>query len=345
VTGIQATTSALTWLGQAVNRTFVLPLVVFFPTSRCNSRCTSCAWWASSGDDDLTIEEIEAVAASLRGLHTKLVVFSGGEPLLRPDIFEVARLFRQTGVTLHLLTSGIGLGPRAAEVARWFERVIVSLDASTEDAYRRVRGVAALPAVEAGIAQLKAAAPGLPVTARATLHRANFRELPRLVTKARAMPLTAISFLAADVGSQAFGSRPPDTVRQLLLDRDEIREFRALIDRVTEERAEDFASGFIAESPGKLRRLAQYYAAMLGDEPFPPAACNAPWVSAVIEANGDVKPCFFHPAVGNVRRTPVSALVHRDLRAFRARLDVGANPVCERCVCSLNATWKRAPWN
>src|SRR6185503_14840229 len=121
--GSQATTAALTWLGQTVNRTFVLPLVVFFPTSRCNSRCLSCAWWTSSGDDDLTIDEIAEVAASLSVLRTKLVVFSGGEPLLRPDIFEVAQLFRRTGVALHLLTSGIGLKPRAGEVARWFERV------------------------------------------------------------------------------------------------------------------------------------------------------------------------------------------------------------------------------
>ena len=345
MTGSQATTTALAWLGQAINRTLVLPLVVFFPTSRCNSRCLSCAWWTSSGDDDLTIEEIEEVAASLGALGTKLVVFSGGEPLLRPDIFEVARLFRRTGVALHLLTSGIGLGPRAADVARWFERVFVSLDAGTEDAYRNVRGVAALSAVESGVAALRANAPRMPVTARATLHRANFRELPRIVAKARAMSLSGISFLAADAGSQAFGPRLPAAVRQLLLDRDEIREFRALIDALVVARAGDFSSGFIVESPDKLRRLAQYYAAMIGDEPFPPVACNAPWVSAVIEANGDVKPCFFHAPVGNVRRAPIPALVRRDLRAFRASLDVGVNPVCERCVCSLNATWRRAPWN
>jgi MoaA/NifB/PqqE/SkfB family radical SAM enzyme len=345
VLGTQTTTSALAWLGQAVNRTLVLPLVVFFPTSRCNSRCVSCAWWTSSGDDDLTIEEIEPLAASLRGLGTRLVVFSGGEPLLRSDVFDIAQLFRRTGVALHLLTSGIGLGPRAGDVARSFERVIVSLDAATEDRYEDIRGVAALAAVESGVARLRAIAPSLPITARATLHRANFRELPRIVAKARSMSLTAVSFLAADIGSQAFGPRPPAALRALLLDRDEVREFRALIDAVAVDRAVDFSRGFITESPDKLRRLAQFYAAMIGDEPFPPVACNAPWVSAVIEANGDVRPCFFHAPVGNVRRAPITALVHDDLRAFRARLDVSANSVCERCVCSLHATWRRAPWN
>jgi len=340
-----AMAAALWWLGHATNRTFVLPLVVFFPTSRCTSRCVSCAWWASDGSDDMTIDEIDMVAKSLVPLGTRLVVFSGGEPLLRPDVFEAARCFRDRGMALHLLTSGIGLTPRAADVVRWFDRVIISLDGSTESAYLAVRGVSALRALERGVARLRRLAPALPITARATLHRANFRELPLLIAKAHAMRLTAISFLAADVTSPAFGPRAPGAMQPLLLERQDVKEFRALIDAVTQTQAADFASGFIAESPGKLRRLAQYYAAMLGDEPFPPQACNAPWVSAVVESNGDVRPCFFHPPVGNVRRLSMATLVCRHLRAFRAGLDVDTNPVCRRCVCSLKVGWRHAPWN
>ena len=35
-------------LSEATNRTFVLPLVIFYPTSRCNSRCMSCDWWGAA---------------------------------------------------------------------------------------------------------------------------------------------------------------------------------------------------------------------------------------------------------------------------------------------------------
>ncbi len=106
----------------------------------------------------------------------------------------------------------------------------------------------------------------------------------------------------------------------------------------------DFASGFVAESPAKLRRLPQYYAALGGDGPFPPVACNAPWVSVVLEANGSVRPCFFHPPVGNIRRAPLADLVTRNLRTFRASLDMDSDPTCARCVCSLNAGWRNSPW-
>ena len=79
------------------NRTFVLPLLIFYPTSRCNSRCVSCDWWKQSGADDLTLDEIARLAAALPALGTRMVVFSGGEPLLRPEVFDAAQLFRERG--------------------------------------------------------------------------------------------------------------------------------------------------------------------------------------------------------------------------------------------------------
>ena len=73
-------------------------------------------------------------------------------------------------------------------------------------------------------------------------------------------------------------------------------------------------------------------------------ACNAPWVSVVVEANGAVRPCFFHEPVGNIREAPLASIVGANLRRFREALDVAANPVCVRCVCSLNTSWRSAPW-
>jgi len=340
-----AWTDALVRIGEMTNRTLVLPLVIFSPTSRCNSRCMSCDWWKRSGEDDLTIDEIDGVAQALADLGTRLVVFSGGEPLLRPEVFEAARLFRARGIALHLLTSGILLERFAERVARHFSKVHVSLDAADEALYERIRGVAALATIERGIARLRGIAPEITVTARATLHRENFRELPRLIDHAKRLRLDGISFLAADVSSpSAFGRRSASDAQPIALDRDEIREFESVIEQTIVSHQADFACGFVAERPEKLRRLPRHYAAVGGDEPFPAVSCNAPWVSVVIEANGSVRPCFFHDVIGNVRRTPLETIVTRDLAAFRRSLRVGANPVCERCVCSLKAGFRSAPW-
>src|SRR6187402_2457989 len=106
--------AVLVKMGEWTNRTIVLPVVVFFPTSRCNSRCLSCDWWKCSGDGDLTMQEIDEVAAALPALGTELVLFSGGEPLLRPEVFEAAAAFARRGIKLHLHTSGILLDRTAS---------------------------------------------------------------------------------------------------------------------------------------------------------------------------------------------------------------------------------------
>ncbi|MFN7984725.1 MAG: radical SAM protein [Vicinamibacterales bacterium] len=338
-------TTLLVTLNEWTNRTFVLPVAIFFPTHRCNSRCVSCDWWKANGEDELSLDEIAHLAASLAAAGTRLVLFSGGEPLLRPDVFEAAAHFSASGITLHLHTSGVLLERCATEVSRTFARVIVSLDACDEQEYRTIRGVSALKSIERGVARLRTLNPGVGVAARSTLHRLNFRQLPAIIEHARAMSLDSISFLPADTNSAAFGRTRASDASSLLLGRDEIAEFADIVEQTITERAADFESGFVAESPDKLRRLPQYYAAAAGLAPFPEVTCNAPYISVVIEANGDVRPCFFHTSLGSVRRSRLADIISRELPAFRDVLAVQSNPVCQRCVCSMRTSWKSAPWS
>lgn len=337
-------TLARTHAGAAVNRTWTLPIAVVCPTGRCNSRCISCSWWETTGDQEMSVQEFADVASALRAMGTRLVVFSGGEPLLRDDVWAIARAFRHRGIALHLLTSGLALKRDASKVIRYFARVIVSLDGATPEQYRAIRGVDGFAAVMAGVAELRSKSRSTRLTARATIHRANFRDLTGLVNAARTIGVEQISFLTADLGSTAFGPRRKDTLAALPLTSDEVREFRTVVERCIVECAADFRSGFIAESPERLRRLPQYYAAHLGEGAFPANRCNAPEVSVVIEADGDVRPCFFHEPVGNLRRDSLPQIVSRDLAAFRATWKPASDSICERCVCTLNLGWGPPPW-
>jgi MoaA/NifB/PqqE/SkfB family radical SAM enzyme len=293
---------------------------------------------------DLTLAEIAQLAETLPALGTRMILFSGGEPLLRPEVFDAAALFRARGISLHLHTSGVLLERAAGEVAAHFDRVIVSLDAATEALYAAIRGVNALNTVERGVARLRSLAPEIPVFARTTLHRQNFRELPAIVEHARAAGFDAISFLTADVSSKAFGRTGGPRAAGLALTAPEVAEFAAIVEETIAACGDDIDSGFISDSRDKLRRLPQYYAALLGGGGFPPVACNAPYMSVVIEADGAVRPCFFHEPVGNIRLAPLGSIVAENLPAFRESLDIGSNPVCVRCVCSKKTSWRSAPW-
>jgi MoaA/NifB/PqqE/SkfB family radical SAM enzyme len=96
------------------------------------------------------------------------------------------------------------------------------------------------------------------------------------------------------------------------------------------------SAGFVRESPAKLRRIAAHFRAHYGLEPPVAPRCNAPWVSAVVEHTGDVRPCFFHPSLGNTAQASLRDILNSPrARQFRASLDVASNPTCQRCVCSL----------
>ena len=72
------TTTLLVRIGEVTNRTLVLPLLIFYPTSRCNSRCISCDWWKHSGEDDLTLREIAKVADGIGPAISRIVTWPSG---------------------------------------------------------------------------------------------------------------------------------------------------------------------------------------------------------------------------------------------------------------------------
>ena len=134
------TTSVLVRIGEVTNRTLVLPMLVFYPTSRCSSRCLSCDWWKQTGEGDLTLDEIAEIAQTLLSLGTRLVAFSGGEPPLRPDVFRGAALFRAQGIDLHLQTSGIRRAPIEDILGRDLRSFRRSLDVQKNGVCRQCVG-------------------------------------------------------------------------------------------------------------------------------------------------------------------------------------------------------------
>lgn len=325
----------------ATHRIHALPVVVLMPHSRCNCRCVMCDIWKGNRDKkELGRDDLLPHLETLRRWRLRWVVLSGGEALMHSNLWRLCELLKgELGVKVTLLSTGLLLRRWASEVVRWCDDVIVSLDGS-RDVHDQIRNVPrAYDQLADGVAALRAVEARYPVSARSVLQRRNFRDLPRIVDATRELGLDRVSFLAADVASEAF-NRPDgwqeDRVADVALSRAEARAFEEVVERTIAEHGEAFRSGFIVESPDKLRSLAHYFQALNGDRDFPPVSCNAPWVSAVVEADGAVRPCFFHRELGNVHERPLAEILNSpDAVAFRRGLDVGKDPVCRKCVCTL----------
>jgi Fe-coproporphyrin III synthase len=323
-------------LNLAGDRLAALPLAIVYVTDRCNSRCITCDYW-QFGQTNLPVAVARRLAPELRALGTQVVLLSGGEPLLHPHWDEVANALREAGLRLWLLTAGLSLAKQAVRVSELCERVTVSLDGATPETYRAIRGVDGFEAVCKGIRAV--AARGRPVTLRCTIQRGNYRELPRLVRLARELGVEQVSFLAVDVSTHVAFARADDYQRTMALGQADLPALAEVLGDLEREFPAEFASGFIAEHPSKLRRLHQYFAALLGQASFPPVRCNAPRFSSVIGADGRLQPCYFidgatrlgDQALAEALNTPAFTGLRRDIRT-------GRRAECAKCVCSMYKT-------
>ena len=319
-----------------------LPVLILFPHSRCNCRCLMCDIWKASDRDEITVEEVTRWVGEWRALNVERVVLSGGEALLHRALWPLCDVLREAGIGITILSTGLLLARHAQELVRRCDDVVVSLD-GPPDIHDAVRNVPrAFERLAEGVQAVRAANPSVMITARCTVQRANHHALRDTVRTARDMGVDRISFLAADTSSSAFnrpGGWEPDRIGEVAVREEELEMLAAELDALERECHDDFASGFIAESPLKLhRRLLRHFSAHHGVGDFHPNQCNAPWVSAVIEADGTVKPCFFQPALGNLRSAPsLSAILNSDdAVAWRGGLDIERNEICRRCVCTLS---------
>ncbi|MDB5230299.1 MAG: radical protein [Chitinophagaceae bacterium] len=304
-----------------------------------------CDIWKSNDNiQQLNEADVEELLASLQKLHTKQVVMSGGEALLNKNFFDLCTLLKKQKIRITLLSTGILLSKYAHQLAEQVDDIIISLDGD-EEIHNLIRNIpAAFSKLQAGVHAVRELQPSYKISARTVIQKMNFRKWPAIIETAKQLNLNSISFLPADVSSEAFNRSIPwgiDKQSEVMILKEELNDLREIIESIIDKNADDIDAGFISESRDKLRNIYYYYAALYGLNDFPFKSCNAPWVSAVIEADGTLRPCFFHSPMGNVKKNSLGELLNsKEAMAFRASLKDNQNEICKKCVCYLNLS----PW-
>lgn len=325
----------------ATHRIYNLPVLVLMPHSRCNCRCVMCDIWKANQDKtEITEEALRKHVSTFEKLGVREVVLSGGEALMHTNLWKLCSLLRERRMEITILSTGLLLERNASEIVSHCRDVIVSLDGS-QPIHDRIRNIPqAFDKLAAGVRALKHKAADFKVTARCVLQRHNYKDFNNILAAARQIGLDQISFLAADVSTAAFNRTSPWTgerVSEIALSKEETVELEKIVMASFTGSKEAYRSGFIAESPAKMKKIVQYYKAINGMGEFPEVVCNAPWVSAVLESDGSLLPCFFHKTYGNVNEHEFLEVINSpEAIRFRANLRVKHNPVCKKCVCSLN---------
>jgi MoaA/NifB/PqqE/SkfB family radical SAM enzyme len=317
-----------------------LPILALSLHSACNCRCVMCDIWKANADKrEISVETLDRHMDAIRRLHVRRVMLTGGEPLLHSNFWTFCERLRADGIVLSLVTTGLLIEPHATRIAALMDDVVISIDgdAAAHDDIRRVRD--GFARIARGVAALRSQPRTPTLIARSVLQRSNYRSLAPTIHAIQAMGVDRLSFLAADVTSAAFNRPEPWPVErqgEIALAREDLPILADVIRDAAERCAAAFAGGFVEGGVASLRRIHDHYAALAGVGEWPAVRCNAPWVSAVLEPTGVVRPCFFHPPYRSSGDTLDAVINSPDAIAFRRTLNVHTNATCRRCVCTLS---------
>ena len=162
---------------------FTPKLIAWEITRSCNLDCIHCRAGASRGPykNELTTEEIFRIMQEIKEVGNPIIILTGGEPLLRPDVFDIASKAVEFGFKPVLATNGTLITEEIAEKIKkcGIARVSISLDGSTAEAhdnFRKMQG--AFEGALKGIHILKKA--GIPFQINTTVTKTNLDEIPKV---------------------------------------------------------------------------------------------------------------------------------------------------------------------
>jgi radical SAM protein with 4Fe4S-binding SPASM domain len=291
------------------------PVVVWNCTRRCNLNCVHC--YAKSENklypNELTTIEAKAFVADLSDFGVPVLLFSGGEPILRNDLFEVAHLASTKGIRVVLSTNGTLITEAAAEQLKTagFSYVGVSLDGigETNNKFRGKEN--AFDLAVAGIRNCFKAGvkPGL----RFTVTKYNFRDLPKIFDflEAEKIPRACFYHLAyvgrgtAMANDDLTHEQTRDFMDYILTKTEEFHQKRLNTEILTVDNHTDAAYLYLKlqkKDPEKAQRVFELLKTNGGNSSGKGIAC--------VDSTGYVHPDQFwqHYSLGNIRERRFSEI-------------------------------------
>ena len=184
---------------------YVPPRLIFWETTAgCNLACIHCRRITVADQllpQDLTTEESLDLIDQIAAFARPIFVLSGGEPLFRPDIFDIARHASDAGLIVALATNGTLID---ADVARQIKasgvrRVSISFDGADAATHDIFRGAGAFDQALAGMAHLRQV--GVPYQINTTVARHNLHQMTETLSLAKGLDAVALHlFLLVPVG-------------------------------------------------------------------------------------------------------------------------------------------------
>lgn len=318
------------------------PLVVWNMSLRCNLRCVHCYNESGAGEreSELTTDEARRLIDDIAQMGAPVLLFSGGEPLLREDIFELGSYATAQGLRPVVSTNGTLITAEAAAALKeaGFQYVGISIDGleSTHDRLR-ARADAFRDAWE-GLRQVKAL--GLRTGVRFTVSKDNLADLPGVLDKVAEEKVDRFCLYHL-----VYSGRGTKLIDHDLSNPERRGMIEWLVKRTEELHAEgreleilttdNHADGIFLYHLIRQRDPAR--AAEVLELLSMHGGCSAGRKFANVDARGDVHACQFwgHVSLGNVRERPFSEIWQDVGNSLVCKLKQGADSPGRTGRCAL----------
>ena len=176
------------------NDTPALRLVAWETTRNCNLSCVHCRASATSGpyEDEISTQNAFQLLEDISEVAKPIIILTGGEPLLRPDIFRIAKHGSDLGLRMVMAPNGTLVTRDIAKklVESGIKRVSISLDGADADSHDRFRGVpGAFNGALQGIEHFKSV--GMDFQINTTITKTNLSQIPIILKLAEKLGAVA----------------------------------------------------------------------------------------------------------------------------------------------------------
>lgn len=299
---------------------------------RCNSRCITCdRWHALEGDNNMPLEREKLLLDELAAMGTFSVAFSGGEPFLRRDIFELFRYAKQVGLTTSVNSNGLLITESVAEkiVESGLDMIYFSLDGGTPETNDYIRGVpGSFTKTFSAIERLRRVRGARPkIFINCTVNNRNAGELVQLVKLAQEAGVDGVTIQPAHSCDEMDFTLKDD----LVLSGESIPLFEEQLSVIMR----DFSDIF----PMMDEYFSHFRTFALNPQELYRYRCVAAYTSVQIHPNGDVYSCpVAFEKMGNLLESSFRDIWFSTTSdSLRERIKAGKHPLCWfTCVAPAN---------
>jgi len=286
----------------ALDASFVKPSnITLSLTNRCNLRCPTCAYWKTPDDakkTEMSLDEMKRVMGELREWLGPFVLgFTGGEPFLRPEIFELLDEAGRLGIETTTVNNGSLLPPRRIEQLKKtpINQVSFSLNHLEPAMHDETRGFpGSAERILRAVDELNEPGRKYRLTISTILMGWNLEHLPKMVEWVAEKGLDGITFQILYFESGNDDYEPGWFKKSPYWESDASKVERGM-DRLIAMRREGWP---ISNSPEQMEYMRRYLLDPEGPQTVP---CRVGVANLDIEPNGDVRLCDVMETVGNVR--------------------------------------------